>query len=323
VASRSRTNAEQFARETGAVQVFESYEALAAEPTVDAIYIATPNHLHMSHSLLCLEHGKAVLCEKPFALDAVQARAIITKAHERSVFCMEAMWTRFIPAIRELVRIVRNGTIGDLRMLRADLGFPFDFKAESRFFDPCLGGGTLLDLGVYPLALAVQLLGKPATIASQAIIGESGVDEHTSITLGYPEQLANISCSFRTLASNDADIMGSRGRVHVQAPLINPQQLTVTRFTTRAPAGTMRRSRTHGLASHIPYTRRVYQFTRGLLAPGPQRIRKTFAGSGIHFEIEEVQHCLAKGQLESEIMPLGDTLTLMEILDRVRECWRR
>ncbi|MHA1571023.1 MAG: Gfo/Idh/MocA family protein, partial [Alphaproteobacteria bacterium] len=114
VASRTSPNAERFAAETGAEQSFDSYQALIADQAVDAVYIGTPNHLHMEHSILCLEHGKAVLCEKPFALDAGQARTVIAKAREHSVFCMEAMWTRFIPAMRELVDLVQDGSIGEL-----------------------------------------------------------------------------------------------------------------------------------------------------------------------------------------------------------------
>ncbi len=322
VASRTMANAEQFARENDAKQAFDSYETLVADPSVDAVYIATPNHLHMEHSVLCLEHGKAVLCEKPFALTAEQARTVIATAHERSVFCMEAMWTRFIPAMRELVDLVQAGRIGDLRMVRADLGFPLNFKAESRFFDPDLGGGALFDLGVYPLALMVQLLGKPTTITSQAILGRSGVDEHTTVTLGYPQQLAQLSCSFQTRASNDADIMGSRGRVHVDAPLVNPQRLTVTSFTPRAP-GAATPSRARGLAARVPCARSAYRVVRGFIGPKPQHIRRPFPGTGIQFEIEEVMRCLAAGKLESEIMPLSDTLVCMEIVDAARACWKR
>ena len=159
--SRRLATAEAFARHHGVERAYGSYAQLAADPDLDIVYVASPHALHREHSLLCLEAGRAVLCEKPFALNATEAREVIASARSRGLFCMEAMWTRFLPAMRRLTELVDAGAIGELRMVTAQLGFPSEPDPSSRLFDPALGGGALLDLGVYPLALASQLLGRP------------------------------------------------------------------------------------------------------------------------------------------------------------------
>ena len=185
VGSRSREGADKFADEFDIPDRHDSYEALAADPDVDAIYIATPHSLHKENMLTCLAAGKAVLCEKPFAINAREAREAIDFARERGIFLMEAMWTRYIPLMVEVRRMVADGMIGDLRMITGDFGYRAGFNAERRTFNPALGGGALLDVGIYPLSLASMLLGKPQRIASMAELGETGVDEQSAMILGY------------------------------------------------------------------------------------------------------------------------------------------
>src|SRR5690606_4864664 len=141
-------------------------EALAADPDVDAIYISTPHSLHAENGILCLEHGKAVLCEKPFTINVSQTDALIAKARQKKRFLMEAMWTRFLPVMVRLRQLVAEGAIGEPRMLQADFGYRAGFNPQHRLFDPALGGGGLLDVGVYPISLASMIFGAPEHIVS-------------------------------------------------------------------------------------------------------------------------------------------------------------
>src|SRR5258706_11466720 len=176
IASRSREGAEAFARDYGVPRAYASYEELVRDPDVEVVYIATPNSAHAANAILALENGKAVLCEKPFTVDAAEAKKVIEVARQKKLFCMEGMWMRFVPAVRELVSLIRSGAIGDARMLTAGLGFPFIYDPAHRVFDPRLGGGAMLDLGVYPLSLAFHLFGRPTSFVTQAVLGETRVD---------------------------------------------------------------------------------------------------------------------------------------------------
>ncbi|PJF45754.1 MAG: dehydrogenase, partial [Candidatus Thermofonsia Clade 3 bacterium] len=153
---------------------------------VDAIYVATPHSLHHANTLLALQHGKHVLCEKPFAINAAQAQEMVDAARSAGLFLMEAMWTRFLPIMVETRRLIAEGAIGKVQMIQADFGFRASFNPASRLFDPALGGGALLDVGVYPISLASMLLGRPDRIAAVATLGATGIDENTGVLLGFP-----------------------------------------------------------------------------------------------------------------------------------------
>ena len=196
VGSRSQEKADQFGAQFNIPHRHNSYEALAADPAVDAIYVATPHPMHKDHSLLCLRHGKAVLCEKPFTINAAEAKVVIDEARRLQIFLMEAMWTRFVPAVVEAKRLIDEGAIGEVRMINADFGFRAGFNPASRAFDPALGGGGLLDVGVYPISLASMLLGRPNRIATLAELGQTGVDEQSAFILGYPGDVAVHSTDF-------------------------------------------------------------------------------------------------------------------------------
>lgn len=185
VGSRTAESAHEFGERFGARTRHASYADLASDPDVDAVYIATPHPLHLENTLLGLEAGKAVLCERPFAINAHQAEVMIATARKRGVFLMEAMWTRFLPHMVRLREIVASGAIGELRMLQADFGFRTSFNPQGRLFDPALGGGALLDVGIYPISLASMLLGTPTRVTSMAHLGATGVDEQSAIILGY------------------------------------------------------------------------------------------------------------------------------------------
>jgi predicted dehydrogenase len=186
VVARTRQSARSFARQFKA-QAYESLDALLADPAVDIVHITTPNNLHYPQAKAALQAGKAVLCEKPFTLNAAQLEDLIATARANRIFLMEAMWVRFLPAHVRLRQLVAEGVIGELQTVRFGFHIKARFDAASRLYSPALGGGALLDLGIYPLSLAASLLGAaPEAIASYAHLGPSGVDHHFSAVLAYP-----------------------------------------------------------------------------------------------------------------------------------------
>jgi len=318
VGSRSQEAAERFGRLFDVPHRHGSYEALVQDPDVDVIYIGTPHPFHKENTLLCLEAGKAVLCEKPFALNALEAAEMIRVARARGLFLMEAMWTRFLPAFAKLRALLEEGAIGEVRLLTADFGFRAAFDPESRLFDPALGGGALLDLGIYPLALASAIFGPPERIASQAHLGETGVDEQAAIILGYAGgRQALLSASLRIALPTEAQLMGTRGRIRVHNPIFRPQKLTLYPEGVWPPPSV-----------RIPGRLKRLGYALGLDRWG-QRLRKRpgktwhfpLEGNGYNYEAAEVMRCLREGALESPVMPLDETLAIMRTMDAIRAQW--
>jgi predicted dehydrogenase len=287
VGSRTQAGADAFGELFAVPHRHASYEALAYDPQVDAVYIATPHSLHRENSLLCLEAGKAVLCEKPFTINAAEAETVINLARQKGLFLMEAMWTRYIPLIVKVRELLAEGVIGDVRMLSADFGFGSRFNPRSRLYDPNLGGGALLDVGVYPVSLASMIFGSPARITSMAHLGPSNVDEQAAIVLGYEGgELAVLSTSIQTTTPQEAVLMGTAGRIKIHYPWWVPTRLTLSQG---------------GQPDEV--------------------IEIPFTGNGFNYEAAEVAHCLQAGKPESEIMPLDETLSIMETMDEARAQW--
>ncbi|WP_308447566.1 Gfo/Idh/MocA family protein [Chitinimonas viridis] len=284
VASREAAKAASFAQTFGAARHYGSYAELVADPAVDAVYIATPHAQHFDALQLCLAAGKPVLCEKPFTLNAQQAAQAIALAGERQVFMMEAMWMRFIPAIAQAQALVASGAIGQLQGVHADFGFLQPFDPTHRVFNPALGGGALLDIGIYPLSLACLFLGPIARIQSMAELGTTGVDEQTAFTLQHAGGgLSTGWCSLRAPSPTEAILLGSQGTLRLHAPFYCPSRLTLQQ---------------QGQA--------------------PRTISVPISGNGYRYELEEVHRCLGLGLLESPRMPLADTLATLQALDTIR-----
>ena len=285
VGSRAQATADAFADEFNIPRRHASYEALAADPDIDAIYISTPHTFHSENSILCLDAGKAVLCEKPFALNAAQAARTIECARRNKVFLMEAMWTRFLPIWVQVRDWLASGAIGEIRMMSADFGFRAEWNPESRLLNPALGGGALLDVGVYTVSLASMIMGgAPEQIASLSHIGETGVDEQTALILGYSGgRLASLQSAVRTMTAHEATILGEDGRIRV--PRHFWQGAEATLYRDNDPEKT---------------------------------ISAPLTGNGYNYQAAEVMQCLREGKLESEIMPLDETLSIMETLDAIR-----
>ena len=287
VGSRDLQRARNFAGQYAIPKFFGSYEALVKDPDVDIIYIATPHGRHYEDIKLCLEHGKNVLCEKAFTLNARQAKEVIELARANRLFVMEALWTRFLPVMQKLKKLLSQNIIGELRMITADLGFNFPFDPQSRLFNPLLGGGALLDLGVYPISIIHWLLGKPQSVVSQAVLGESGVDEQSGMVFKFENDIiANIYTSVRSATPSRAIFSGSEGSLILKAPLYCPSGIAL-KFQ-------------NGKSKHYS-------------AP--------MKGGGFNYEISEANRCLNEGKLQSKIMSWKDTIEVMEIMDVLRNQW--
>jgi predicted dehydrogenase len=284
VGSRSEDRARAFGAEFGVPHRHASYQALADDPDVDVVYVATPNMMHKANTLLCLEAGKPVLCEKPFAINAGEAEAMVSCARRKNLFLMEAMWTRFVPILVELRDMLGTGLIGAVRHLQAGLGFRAEVDPQSRLFDPALGGGALLDVGVYPVSLASMIFGPPQRVVSVAHVGETRVDEQIAMVLGYESgALASLYAAVRTSMPEEAVISGTRGQVTIHAPWWWAKRMTV-----------------------------AVKGERDVLIELP------FGTSGYDYEVAEVARCLREGRQESDVMPLDESLSIMRTLDEIR-----
>ena len=284
VGSRTTAAATAFAERHGFARAHGSWAELAADPEVDVIYVATPHAQHHPAVLACLAGGKAVLCEKPMTLDLAAAAQLVQEARTRALFLMEAMWMRCNPAIRAIVALIADGAIGEVTNVQADFGLQGPFPAEHRLRDPALGGGALLDLGVYPLNLAHLILGSPSTVRSWAHLTPEGVDDNTGVLLGYESgAVASLGCSLIGETRNAASITGTRGRIDLPQGFFVPRAFTLTRAGAE-----------------------------------PEEISHPFEGSGYQYEAAEVQRCLAEGLPESPLMPHSTTLDVMTLMDTIR-----
>lgn len=283
IGSSSPDRAKAFADLHGIPTWYAGHEAVAHDNNVDVIYVATTNDLHHANTLAGIEAGKPVLCEKPFALNHTQAAEMVEAARSHDIFLMEAMWMRFQPAISRLEAIIRSGQIGAPRAVQADFGFVAAPHPSDRLFDRSLGGGTVMDLGVYVVTFATLFLGNPDSVTANAQISGAGVDEQAGIVMSHPGGLSTLSTSFVADSSMEAFVSGSDGHIRVHAPFHHSPKLSIAR--------------------------------RGTVV---ETIDTSYQGSGYRFEVEEVHRCLLEGATESKRMGLDDTLAVMGILDRIR-----
>ncbi len=297
VGSRSQAAADTFGNEFSIPRRHATYEALAADPEVDVIYISTPHHCHQPNTLLCLAAGKHVLCEKPFALNERQAREMVEMARARKLFLMDAMWTRFLPVFAKVRELISAGAIGEPRMIQADFAFRADFEPSSRLFNPSVGGGALLDVGIYPLALSSMVFGTPTSIQGSASLGASGVDEQAAVVLGHPGgRLSLLACGIRTTTAHEAVIAGTEGRLKIHSPWWRGSSVTLIPEGERTSAN--------------PFSGET-----------ERRFDESYPGNGYQFEADEVGRCLRAGRTESAAMPLDETLSLMRTMDALRASW--
>ena len=283
VGSRNRDRAERFATAHGIPTTHLGYEALVEDPHVDMIYVATPHSEHLEHALLAIRAGKHVLVEKAFTRNAAEAEQVFAAAREAGVFVMEAMWTRFLPHVSALHQVVDAGEIGEIVNVSADHGQLMAFDPTSRLFDPALAGGALLDLGVYPVSFAQDLLGAPDSVTATGTLAETGVDGQVSIVLSYGARTqATLSTTLWARTPTVALVSGTEGYIEVAGPFYRPTSFRVTRLDGR-----------------------VWTFDQP-------------STSGMQYEAAEVARRVAAGDVESPRMSWQGTLEVMRTLDEVR-----
>ncbi|GAA1180471.1 Gfo/Idh/MocA family oxidoreductase [Streptomyces hebeiensis] len=297
VASRSEAAAREFAGRFGIPRAYGSWAGLFADAEVDVVYVATPHSAHRAAAGAALAAGKPVLCEKAFTLDARQAGELVALARERGLFLMEAMWMYCDPVVRRLVELVRDGAIGEVRTVQADFGLEGPFDPYHRLRDPALGGGALLDLGVYPVSFAHLLLGEPDRVQADALLSPEGVDLNTGILLGWDSgATALLSCSLTAGTPRTATVTGTKGRIEVPAGFFAPERFTLHRAGAEPE-----------------------EFTAAGVAGGPQVPHGLHGLHGLQHEAAEAMRCLRAGETQSPLVPLEGTLAVMRTLDAVRD----
>jgi predicted dehydrogenase len=285
VGSRSKESADRFADEFGIGNRHGSYESLVADPDVDVVYVATPHPLHHDNAVLALRAGKPVLVEKPFTMNADEARDVVRVARETGLFAMEAMWTRFLPHVAVIRKWLADGVLGDIVTVTADHGQWFAEDPAFRLFAPELGGGALLDLGIYPVSFASMVLGTPSRIVAIGDPAFTGVDAQTSMLFGYDGGAqALLTCTLRAKSPTRAAIVGTKARIEVDGDFYAP---TAVSLITRDGEAT--------------------------------RVESDHEGRGLRHQADEVARLLAAGELESPLMPLDETISIMATMDAVLE----
>jgi predicted dehydrogenase len=284
VASRSLEKAKAFAADFKAEKAYGSYIDLAKDPEVDIIYVATPHVFHFEHALLGLQHHKAVLCEKPIAVNAAQLSRMISEAKRKNMFLMEGLWTNFMPHLQKVYDLTQQEIYGKCLKIEADFSFKAEFDTQSRLFNKNLGGGALLDIGIYPVYLALKLLGLPQNIKATAQFSKTGVDVSNTIQFHYSGgAVAHLSSSFAKTTPSKAKVYFEKATVELGPRFHETDQLTIT---TKA---------------------------------GEEHLDFHYSPNGYQFEIEHVHDCLEQGLTQSPEMSLEASLELLQTLDTIRE----
>lgn len=286
--SRSREKAEAFGKKYGIPRTYGSYEELLRDEEVDAVYVATPNNMHYENCMACLEAGKHVLCEKPFTTNVKEGERLFAAAEERGLFIMEAFWIRHLPALKKLQALIKEEAIGEVSFARSDYGFVAAGARKDRKFDSGLGGGALLDIGVYNLGFMHMVMGDeaPEHFTSAFHINEYGTDDYSSILLSYPGgRTACVTASIGTVMPREAVIYGSKGRIRLE---------------------------------DFQHAERL------VLEPSegePEIFELPFDINGFEYQIRETARCAALGMTSSDVLKKEDTLTILKLMDEIRQSW--
>jgi len=282
VASRTKAKALDFANKYHVQIAYGTYQDMIDDKFVDIIYIATTNNLHYENTLMCLNAGKAVLCEKPFTLRVSQLQEMIDLAYSKKIFLMEALWSRFLPTIEKVITLIESGAIGEPHIIKADFGFKAQYSSESRLFNSLLGGGSVLDIGIYPLFLSLLLFGKSLSIKALSINAQTGTDITTGMIIIHPkERMSILASSFAVPLETKAEIVGTDGTITLHRMFHMPTTISITK---------------DGKTKKIPIK---------------------IKGNGYNYEAEEVMKCISQGKIESTKLPLSFSLELMKMIDTV------
>lgn len=284
-ASRDYEKAKDFANGQGYQKAYGSYQEMLQDPKLDVVYIATPHSHHLEHTLLCLEHGKAVLCEKAFALNSEQAELMIKTAKEKQVFLMEAFWTRFQPGFLEIKQLLKEEKLGKAKMMRSDFAFNGPYDPANRLYNLELGGGSLLDIGIYPVFAALQTFGRPEEIRTVADFSPTGSEESIAILFKYSDgKIASLQSSFAVCTDTQSEFWCEKGYLKISRSGIGSTFVTISE-------------------NDKDIINKEFDYKEQL---------------GYHLEAKHVMECLDQNLIESPMLPLTFSSLLMETLDRIR-----
>lgn len=284
--SRSLENAQNFAAELGFEKAYGSYEEMVDDPGVDVVYIASPHSHHFEHALLCLNHRKAVLCEKAFAINSREVALMTEASKKNNTFLMEAFWTMFQPSFLKVMEIIRSGELGALKMIHSDFAFNAEYNPEKRLYNVELGGGSLLDIGIYPIFMTLMAFGKPSEIKTLPVFCPTGAEESIVMAFKYPGgEIASLVSSFASYSSTQTEFSFENGFVRLNRRFYTPTTLTYWKNWE---------------------DEKIIEFEKG-------------TGFGYELEAAHVMDCLDAGKTESDLMPLRFSADLMEIMDWVRK----
>jgi predicted dehydrogenase len=283
VASRNQEKADEFAKKHGATKAYDSYETLANDPNIDAVYIATPHALHKENALMCLENGIAVLGEKPFAMNAKEVDQMIAKAKEKNVLLMEALWTYFLPHYQYVLKEIKNKVYGNIQKIEADFGFQRPYNTDARLFNKSMGGGSLLDIGIYPIFATLSTLGLPNSIDASATFFENGIDSACNMTFNYGNNVkAYLKSSLLEVLPTQAIFYCEKGTIKIDTQFHAPTTVSILNEEKE----------------------KVVDFNYNTI--------------GYNYETIHFNKLLREGKTESDIMPFEFSQKLIKTLDDVR-----
>ena len=283
VASNSKERASDFTKKHKAKIAYYTYNDLFKDDEVEVVYIGTPHVFHAENAIAAMNNGKAVLCEKPIAMNHKQAKKMFDCARANNVFLMEAMWTRFIPSFKKALELVENGTIGKVKNIFADFGFQTDQGPEGRLFNPKLGGGSILDVGIYPIFLALSVLGEPKNIKAFANLNAQKTDDACNMIFDYDDALANLTSSVVCNQPVSATIFGTKGTIKLNRRWHNPTSITLLKDSKEV-----------------------------------KRFDFNEVGNGMQYQVIDVQNSIKEGRIQSHTMSWDDSLKLHKTMDLVR-----
>jgi len=285
VASRDIHKARKFSKQYKSTVFYGSYEELAKSPDIDVVYIATPHTFHFEHAMMCLNNNKSVLCEKPLGMNREEVKMMLEVARSKKLFLMEALWTRFIPATEKVLELISDGAIGEILFIHADFGFKSDFNPESRVFNKKLGGGSLLDIGIYPVYLSLLTLGVPTKIQAMARLTQTEVDSYCAMLFDYENSAkAMLESTIETNTPTEACIYGSKGTIKMH--------------------------------SRFHHSEKISLYQDGVVK---EVFDMRYSGNGYFYEIEEVNKCLINNDIESDKLPHSMSLNLITLIDKIKD----
>jgi predicted dehydrogenase len=309
VCSRDLETAKRFTSQHKAPASHAALDSFLSDPSLDAVYIATPNSMHLPQALACIRAGKPVIVEKPLAMSAAAAQIIADEAAKYGVPVMEGMWIRFLPGIVQARNMILNGEIGEITSVAGNLSYAHAFDPENRLFSKALGGGAMLDLGVYLLSLSVYLLGKPHVALGSWRAAQSGVDIHAEIELTYPNFKAEMGTSLGRTGGNVFEISGTKTVLRIEDPFIRGQSIRILR-------GRARREPLFRTAVHKPM-RFVQKLVKKMPLPGQRNLNFPYSGSGLQFQAAAFADLVRRGETISGISPLVDSIAVLQMIEGV------